>query len=55
MDHHTALANDMGERFIFYRYEASDGWSETYKALSVPDTDRLSPQLQELVVSLPTK
>jgi hypothetical protein len=46
IDHHHQLVADMGERFVFYRYESSDGWSEAYKALSVDDPEQLSPILQ---------
>lgn len=49
IDHHHALISDMGERFIFYRYESSDGWSEAYQALSVNNAERLSETLRQLV------
>lgn len=50
IDHHHQLIADMGERFVFYRYEHSDGWSETYKALSVSNSEQLSNNLQALIV-----
>lgn len=49
IDHHHALISDMGERFIFYRYEASDGWPQAYKALSVDHGERLTNNLQSLI------
>lgn len=49
IDHHHQLISDMGERFLFYRYESSDGWSEAYKALSVSNPETLSETLQALL------
>ena len=49
IDHHHALVSDMGERFIFYRYEGSEGWSEAYKALGVTNSEALTSALQFLV------
>jgi hypothetical protein len=50
IDHHHQLVSDMGERFIFFRYGPSDGWSEAYQALSVTNTESLSANLQASVV-----
>jgi DNA-binding transcriptional ArsR family regulator len=49
IDHHHSLVSDMGERFVFYRYESSEGWSEAFKALSVTNSETLSDTLQALV------
>jgi hypothetical protein len=46
IDHHHALTSDMGERFMFFRYDSSDGWGETYKALTVAHPEQLSALLQ---------
>jgi hypothetical protein len=50
IDHHHSLISDMGERFMFYRYEGSDGWSEAMKALSVTNAEDLTNRLQALVL-----
>jgi len=51
IDHHAAMTAHMGERFLQYRYVTSDGWTETYKALSIANGETLSAQLQQLVLS----
>lgn len=50
IDQHQALLAMMGDRFLYYRYEPSDGWSEAYKALGQDDCENLSQTLQALVV-----
>jgi hypothetical protein len=50
IDHHHELIADMGERFLFYRYDGSDGWSEAYNALGKNDREDLSECLQKLLV-----
>jgi hypothetical protein len=50
IDQHQATLSLMGDRFIYYRYDPSDGWSEAFKALGQEDAESLSQTLQALVV-----
>lgn len=46
--HHKHIA-DLGERWMYYRYNASDGYGETIKALGVSDPDAMMSEMRALV------
>lgn len=50
VDQHQASLSLMGDRFVYYRYEASDGWPEAFKSLGLEDSNNLSECLQGLVL-----
>lgn len=52
IDRHHAVLTELGERFLYYRYEApaSDGWSECYRALTRESPETLTATLQSLVL-----
>src|SRR5262249_1158371 len=35
VDRHHVVMSEFGERFVYYRYEYTSGWSEAYRALSI--------------------
>lgn len=49
IDQHQPILALMGDRFLYYRYEPSDGWSEAFKALGQEDSENLTQTLQALV------
>ena len=50
IDRHRAMSAEMGERFLSYRFDLSDGWSESYKALDIANSEELTLRLQACIV-----
>lgn len=50
IDAHAAQIQDMGERFVYFRYPKSDGWSEALKALTGMSNEDLTTDLQAIVL-----
>lgn len=51
IDRHSALIGDLGERWIYYRYDITDGYGETIKSLGVRDPELMMEELRALVTT----
>lgn len=49
IDRHSSMIGDLGERWIYYRYDTTDGYGETIKALGVNDPTEMMNDLRDLV------
>lgn len=51
LDRHSALIGDLGERWIYYRYDPTDGYGETIKSLGIKDPEGMMEELRALVTT----
>jgi len=49
IDRHHQISNDMGERWVYYRFPESDGYVECNKALGLSDQSSAKLQTKQLV------
>ncbi len=49
IDQHHAINNDMGERWVYFRYPESDGYGETMRVLQIADPEAARVRMRELV------
>jgi hypothetical protein len=49
IDSHHAVSNDLGERWMYFRYAESDGYGETMRALNISDPGEAKSKIQDVV------
>lgn len=51
IDQHMKLIGELGERWMYYRYEDSDYHGETLKALSIDNPGQMKQELRDLIAN----
>lgn len=51
IDQHQKAISDLGERWMYYRYNDSDGWGETMKALGITDPGQAMEEMRAIVAN----